>query len=107
MDVGGIDRQIIDRRVWCAVRVFSRSLREVRIRGQVVRVLRSYPGSWVVYALGAGAAPLLIGTFDKRPAYKARWESGCDFVRAVRAVRRTAAASGGVAACGSSERSSG
>lgn len=49
-----------------------RSLRDVRIRGQVVRVLRSYPGEWVIFAIGAGAAPQVIGTFDKRPTYKAR-----------------------------------
>ena len=59
--------------------VESFSLREMRIRGQVLRVLRVFPGPWCVYALGggvgAGAAgggvvPVLLGTLPERPSYK-------------------------------------
>lgn len=53
----------------------------MRIRGQIIRVIRSYPGDWLAFALGGGVgsyqaaqAPVLVGTYTKRPSYKARGE---------------------------------
>ena len=52
-------------------------MRELRIRGQVVRVLRAYPRPWVLFALGGGpgsgmapTAPTRMTAFARRPTYK-------------------------------------
>jgi hypothetical protein len=46
------------------------SYREVRIRGQVLRVLRGYPRPWQVFALDGRGGVECIATQAAKPSYK-------------------------------------
>ncbi|EIE25438.1 hypothetical protein COCSUDRAFT_13233, partial [Coccomyxa subellipsoidea C-169] len=45
-------------------------LKQMRIAGDNVRLLRTYPGGWQVYLAPEGQAPELITVLDTRPSYK-------------------------------------
>ena len=48
------------------------SVRKLRVRGQEMRCVRSYPSPWAVYALGLDGErdkQEVIGTFPRRPVY--------------------------------------
>ena len=46
------------------------SLRELRIRGQVLRVLRAYPRPWQVFVLDGRGGTECIGTQAAKPTYE-------------------------------------
>ncbi|CAL5219287.1 g1091 [Coccomyxa viridis] len=50
------------------------TLKQIRISGDNIKILHTYPGGWQVYIAPDGQKPQLLTVLDQRPSYKALQE---------------------------------